>query len=240
MPLDWEGLLRGRLAGWSTKQGEVRGWGRWSLGEVVHGDLHFFLFDPNSGIESPNIWNMPSETMIVIFEWFWWWFVSRRVNQFLVCCCLIFVWRYPLRLPNLKTPQISMKLWVVVSNIFYFHPNLGKIPILTNIFQVGWNHQPDEVGNPQTSKRTSSQTFRRNPRFPCKTFLSHIWRWQDLVPRSAAPWCSSKPCWELLWLVGGVGGYDLPNDQWNINNWMVVLNIAGFSPFLGEMTRFFD
>ena len=30
---------------------------------------------------------------------------------------------------------------VVVSNIFYFHPYLGKIPILTNIFQMGWNHQ---------------------------------------------------------------------------------------------------
>ena len=24
--------------------------------------------------------------------------------------------------------------WVVVSNIFYFHPYLGKIPILTNIY----------------------------------------------------------------------------------------------------------
>ena len=27
--------------------------------------------------------------------------------------------------------------WVVVSNIFYFHPYLGKISILTNIFQRG-------------------------------------------------------------------------------------------------------
>ena len=31
--------------------------------------------------------------------------------------------------------------WVVVSKIFYFHPYLGKILILTNIFQMGWNHQ---------------------------------------------------------------------------------------------------
>ena len=31
----------------------------------------------------------------------------------------------------------------MVSNISYFHPYLGKIPILTNIFQGGWNHQPD-------------------------------------------------------------------------------------------------
>ena len=29
----------------------------------------------------------------------------------------------------------------MVSNIFYFHPYVGKIPILTNIFQMGWNHQ---------------------------------------------------------------------------------------------------
>ena len=29
-----------------------------------------------------------------------------------------------------------------VSKIFYFHPYLGKIPILTNIFQMGWKHQP--------------------------------------------------------------------------------------------------
>ena len=33
----------------------------------------------------------------------------------------------------------------MVSNIFYFHPYLGKIPILTNIFQRGWNHQLDEI-----------------------------------------------------------------------------------------------
>jgi len=32
--------------------------------------------------------------------------------------------------------------WVVVSNIFYFHPYLGKWSILTNIFEMGWNHQP--------------------------------------------------------------------------------------------------
>ena len=32
---------------------------------------------------------------------------------------------------------------MVVSNVFYFHPYLGKIPILTNIFQMGWDYQPD-------------------------------------------------------------------------------------------------
>ena len=37
----------------------------------------------------------------------------------------------------------QMNVWVVVSNIFYFHPYLGKIPNLTNIFQMGWNRQLD-------------------------------------------------------------------------------------------------
>ena len=32
----------------------------------------------------------------------------------------------------------------MVSNIFYFHPSLGKISNLTNIFQMGWNHQPEQ------------------------------------------------------------------------------------------------
>ena len=33
----------------------------------------------------------------------------------------------------------------MVSNIFYFHPYLGKINILTNIFQRGWNHQLENI-----------------------------------------------------------------------------------------------
>ena len=35
--------------------------------------------------------------------------------------------------------------WVVVSNICYFEPYLGKWSNLTNIFQRGWNHQLDLV-----------------------------------------------------------------------------------------------
>ena len=38
-------------------------------------------------------------------------------------------------------------IWMVVSNIFYVHPYLGRIPILTNIFQVLWNHQLSNVWN---------------------------------------------------------------------------------------------
>ena len=39
---------------------------------------------------------------------------------------------YPMCLVKVRTV-----VWVVVSNIFYFHPYLGKIPILTSIFQRG-------------------------------------------------------------------------------------------------------
>ena len=61
---------------------------------------------------------------------------DRRISEFL----------------NRITPEVvvffTQKSWtcsfltgVVVSNIFYIHPYLGKIPMLTNIFQMGWNHQ---------------------------------------------------------------------------------------------------
>ena len=39
------------------------------------------------------------------------------------------------------SPVLGLVFWVV-SNILYFHPYLAKIPNLTNIFQIGWNHQP--------------------------------------------------------------------------------------------------
>ena len=44
--------------------------------------------------------------------------------------------------------------WVVVSNIFYFHPYLGKIPILTHIFQRGWNHQLEKKDGTLKMKMT--------------------------------------------------------------------------------------
>ena len=40
----------------------------------------------------------------------------------------------------------QIHFWVVVSNIFFVHPYLGKISILTNIFQMGWNHHLDLEG----------------------------------------------------------------------------------------------
>ena len=45
--------------------------------------------------------------------------------------------------PSVKSLQHLQKAttWLVVSNIFYFHPYLGKWSNLTTIFQVGCNHQ---------------------------------------------------------------------------------------------------
>ena len=36
---------------------------------------------------------------------------------------------------------LELVYWMVVSNIFYFHPYLGKWSNFTHIFQMGWNHQ---------------------------------------------------------------------------------------------------
>ena len=47
--------------------------------------------------------------------------------------------------------------------MFYFHPYLGKIPRLTNIFQLGWNHQLDKdsviKGGMSLSKKKNATTL---------------------------------------------------------------------------------
>ena len=45
----------------------------------------------------------------------------------------------------------------MVSDIFYSHPYLGKVPILTNFFSGGLNHQPVINGNPDPKM---AETFR--------------------------------------------------------------------------------
>ena len=43
--------------------------------------------------------------------------------------------------PKVSRGQWMLMIRLAVSNIFYVHPYLGKIPILTNIFQMGWSRQ---------------------------------------------------------------------------------------------------
>ena len=42
----------------------------------------------------------------------------------------------------LKKKVVESVVCVAVSIFFNFHPYLGKMSNLTNIFQTGWNHQP--------------------------------------------------------------------------------------------------
>ena len=64
-------------------------------------------------------------------------------------------------------PEHDINDWVVVSSILYIHPYLGKIPILTNIFQRGWNHQLDDLCK-------FLCVF-------CLAFLPHIQCWKAIV-----------------------------------------------------------
>ena len=52
--------------------------------------------------------------------------------------------------------------------MFYFHPYLGKMSNLTNIFQMGWNHQPDiyDFGVQQVGSTKN------------KTSLEWKWKWK--------------------------------------------------------------
>ena len=73
-----------------------------------------------------------------------------------------------------RTLQILFSLFVlqnlvVVSNIVYFHPYLGKIPILTNTFQMGWNHQPVNTGHyPPTNRHGTTRRASWKDKHPFK------------------------------------------------------------------------
>ena len=51
-------------------------------------------------------------------------------------------WRKSPKLTLVVKRNMWMKHYLVVSNMFFFTPTWGKIPKLTNIFRMGWNHQP--------------------------------------------------------------------------------------------------
>ena len=52
---------------------------------------------------------------------------------------------------------------MVVSNVFYFHPYLGKIPNLIDIFQTGGNHQLDEHHFYPTDTDVFQKKYRTTP-----------------------------------------------------------------------------
>ena len=66
----------------------------------------------------------------------------------------------------------------MVSNIFYFHPYLGKWSNLTNIFQMGWNHQLVKFSHlflVPTPNQTSAHSY-SGPRwnYRCKELMDFI------------------------------------------------------------------
>ena len=66
------------------------------------------------------VWVYPPKTNIAPETWWGW---ETTVLSF---------WE------TLSSAKMSGRVnWVVVSNIFYFHPYLEMIPTLTNIFQMG-------------------------------------------------------------------------------------------------------
>ena len=88
--------------------------------------------------------------------------------------------------------------WVVVSNIFYFHPYLGKWSNLTNIFQMGW-------------KKTTNQMKNWN-----NTLETWKLRTKKLVAKLGRPDCLTMGFWRpLSWIFAGKtkasqheGGYE--------------------------------
>ena len=89
---------------------------------------------------------------------------------------------------------------MVVSNIFYFHPYLGKIPILTNIFQMGWNHQVDMDFFGRVDKNVL-KLFER--------MLTSVREWME------------KPRRYVIRITGNSPGVDLKDVLWCIKIWMI-------------------
>ena len=55
----------------------------------------------------------------------------------------------PKHMDSYGNPFKTITRWWQLKHLLFSPRNLGKIPNLTNIFQMGWNHQPDYLWNPQ-------------------------------------------------------------------------------------------
>ena len=64
--------------------------------------------------------------------------------------------------------------------IYFFHPYLGKIPNLTNIFQMGWNHQPVVYRVCRLFLVSSPPFFSK---IPGRRPLRHLYWYSDLPVR---------------------------------------------------------
>ena len=80
---------------------------------------------------------------------------------------------------------------MVVSNIFHVHHSFGKWSNLTNIFQMGWNHQLAIYNLPLTYVSLLFVTLM--PHFTAELF-DHTWSRTDLVYRYYFHPCAMQAC----------------------------------------------
>ena len=86
----------------------------------------------------------------------------------------------------------TINFWLVVSNMFYFHSYLGKIPILTNNFQRGWNHQLHFI---VTEIGSRLQLARRHSAALDSISSDRFLQWYLQHESPAMGWCPFKSIW---------------------------------------------
>ena len=124
--------------------------------------------------------------------------------------------------------------YLVVSNIFYFHPFLGRWSNLTNIFQMGWNHQLENHWNYHGIPVARAGDFRHESKFS-----PHFQRRLGSMTRRRV---------QIHCLLQGMGivvsleiirlslrAYQRPR---SLLVWVVVSNIFYFHPYLGKISHF--
>ncbi len=74
-----------------------------------------------------------------------------------------------------KGQQVREQLVCVFKYCLFSPRKLGKIPILTNIFQMGWNHQLDNGWREKLGKAASKHVFL----YPKNHGISHHWWFGD-------------------------------------------------------------
>ena len=109
----------------------------------------------------------------------------------------------------------------MVSNIFYFHPYLGKCSNLTNIFQMGWNHQLVTFWTQKWRFDSDDLPFRRGAEI----------RFQPLVSMLS----------EKLVYLQTVHPGRQTNVHWKIHGWFRCISYLYWNcPSLGDMLVFRD
>ena len=90
--------------------------------------------------------------------------------------------------------------WLVVLNICYFHPYLGKIPIFNNIIQMGWNHQLVPSSTASFSFFRGLRPWHLASHGRGMSSSSRCW-WPTTSRGGVDFWCSNTPKFNMQYLV---------------------------------------